>query len=265
MRPTRILAAGLLLAALPAVGLGEARAASPGSFFRFGYGVDVSRDVDFADRDCAATAPPALFGCGEGGDGRALGARGELDRAALLDVGVGWDGGLWRLELLASRRTPRDYAGAANFLAVDPAQQPVAARVDGTSLLLQGTLDLAALGGHDAARWRPYLTLAAGVARNTVDAMHYDFPTLGAAATTRVPDGRWEGFAAAAGAGVSRAFGRFALDLGWRYADLGEIATARGTATIVRASRPQPLRLEIAPTRADWRGHEFTASVRWSF
>ena len=63
-----------LAAALIAAGTSAAPVApAAGDFYlRGGIGFDRPVETVFTDRDCASTAPAALYGCGLGGDGRAL-------------------------------------------------------------------------------------------------------------------------------------------------------------------------------------------------
>ena len=63
--------------------------ANPNAYLRFGLGLSVFEDTKFKDPDCSASDPPALFGCGNGPDGRSRAGRGNFDENALLEAAVG--------------------------------------------------------------------------------------------------------------------------------------------------------------------------------
>ena len=59
---------------------------------------------------------------------------------------------------------------------------------------------------------------------------------------------------------------RVALDLAWRYTDLGEVWTGRGTGRVVwRDGSREPLPLDLAPTQARLAGHGVRVSLRYEF
>src|SRR5690606_27777695 len=110
-------------------------------YLRGGVGLEWSEDSRWADGDCAQTQPPALFGCGAGIDGEALGARGDFDRAVAIDVGLGWRlSPRWRTEAQLGYRDGLDFSGQANFLGVS-GEQPVAAAGSSLAAFLTVYLD----------------------------------------------------------------------------------------------------------------------------
>ena len=59
---------------------------------------------------------------------------------------------------------------------------------------------------------------------------------------------------------------RATLNLAWRYTDLGEVWTGRGTGRVVwRDGSREPLPLDLAPTRARLAGHGVRVSLRYGF
>lgn len=236
----------------PALAWGDA-------YLRAGFGVDASASTRFADVDCAQTAPPALFGCVKGSDGRPLGARGDFGRALVLDAGFGYRfSPRWRGELLLSDHPHMHFDGEANFLGVSGAQ-PVAVRLHSLAVFAVGWIDFPVAG-----RWQPFVGVGVGIARNHLGSMHYGFPGLAPGAATRVHDGSRTGIAWLASAGVAVALtDRLGLDLAWRYTDLGEVRTDSGPAAIIRSSGDHAL--DIAATRAPLRTQGLLATLRYRF
>lgn len=78
---------GVLLL-LPAVFFTQAAAAADW-YLRGAFGYEWSRAADFSDSNCAATNPPALFGCVSGNDGQPIGVSGDFGRFPLAEVAVG--------------------------------------------------------------------------------------------------------------------------------------------------------------------------------
>ncbi|WP_164084935.1 outer membrane protein [Pseudazoarcus pumilus] len=233
--------------------------AADGAYVRLGVAAEWSRDAHFRDRDCAATAPPALFGCGAGRDGRTLGARGDFGDGHAFDVAVGRRfSPMLRGELLLTHRRGFDFDGQANFLNV-AGPQPVGGSLRSTALFAAGYVDLAPIG-----RVQPFVGAGVGLARNRVGSMRYGFPGLGANASTTVSGGSHTGFAWMAAAGVNVALDAgWSVDVAWRYTDLGRVRSDHGDATIVRSSGS--FDLDIAGTRARLRTHGLSLGLRRSF
>jgi opacity protein-like surface antigen len=227
-----------------------AHAAKP--YLRLGTGFDRSRDTTQRDIDCAATAPPALFGCGDGLDGRPFGARGDFGRTMTWDLA----GGLeltprTRAELALTHRNSLDLDARSNFLGVSE-DQPVHAHGRASSALLSGSVDAG----------RFFVTAGAGVARNELGAVTFSFPSIAADAVTITQGGTHTSFAWTAGAGTHIPLApRLNLDVAIRYTDLGAFRTNEGSATIVRPNRT--LILPIAATEAKARALGVSASLRW--
>ena len=225
-------------------------AATP--YVRAGAGFDASRDTILRDRDCSATSPPALFGCGAGVDGEPLAARGDFGRTPSIDLAAGLElTSRTRVELALTHRDALDLEAEANFLGV-AGDQPVQANGRATSALASGFLDIG----------RFFVGAGAGVSRNELGAITYMFPAIAPDAVTITRGGTHTAFAWSAAAGTSIPLtDRIVLDLALRYADLGTVRTDAGAATIIRPTRT--LRLDIAGTRADVKTAGVTVSVRW--
>lgn len=222
-------------------------AASP--YARVAAGLERGGDTVVRDRDCGATQPPALFGCG-------FEARGRLDRAPVFEFALG-AGERARFELaFANRELELD--ATANFAGVT-GDQNVSARVRSLSTMINGAIELA----PSSWRFRPFVTAGAGLASNATSRVVYAFPGIGPDAVTITRGGRRAGFAWNAGAGATFILTpQLALDLTVRHANLGELRSPRGTARIIRPTRT--LELEIDETRADVETRGVTLSVRWT-
>jgi opacity protein-like surface antigen len=217
-------------------------AASP--FLRAGVGFDRGGDTTVRDRDCTATAPPALFGCG-------IDARGDFGRSAAWNLGAGYEWNATRVELAITHRPGFELDAQASFLGVSE-DQPVDARVKSTAAMLQTSRQFG---------WF-FVEGGVGVARNTIDTTRYSFPSIAPEAVTITEGGTHNAFAWSAGAGVTVPVRpRLSLDIVVSYARLGHIETDAGTATIIRPNRT--LMLEIAGTEAKLETAGVRASLRW--
>jgi opacity protein-like surface antigen len=245
----KVLTILLLLPTLPV------SAASP--YVRGGVAIEQSGDTTIADRDCASANPPALFGCGNGADGRTLGAHGDFGTVEAFDVAIGASlGDHVRVELALTNRD-LDLGASANFTGVRGAQ-PVRAKGSSRALLLNGfwTCD----NGADI---QPFVFAGAGIARNEIDDVRYAFPSIAANAVTITQGGSSTGLAWNAGAGVSmRMASSLFVDVALRYTDLRDIETDAGDATIVRPARTIVLGIDGARANADTLGVAIT--LRWS-
>jgi opacity protein-like surface antigen len=265
-----------LAVAVALLGTGPARSQSPaadpataspgvrladqtGFYGRLGLGYDWPEGSRYRDADCASTVPPALFGCGDGADGRQLGAVGDFDPTAVLDAALGYRVNDWlRAEALLSWRPTMDVHGQSNFLGAG-SNQPVSGWVSSVAGFGVAYLDLPRFG-----QVRPFLGAGLGVAHNRMGAMTYQFPSLSATATTTTAGGSSTDLAYLLTAGLSIPLGdRVDLDLAYRYTDLGLLQTDSGQATVVRAAGTRSL--AIAGTQADLQTHGVTLSVRYAF
>jgi opacity protein-like surface antigen len=221
-------------------------------YLRLGAGFERSDDTTQRDRDCAATAPPALFGCGTGLDDRPFGARGDFGRTKAWELAGGFElTKRSRIELGATHRGDLELDAQSNFLGVT-AEQPVKASARATTALLTGSVDIGRL----------FVTAGAGLSRNELGAVTYSFPGIAPDAATITRGGDHTTFAWTAGAGTSIPLTeRLLLDLTLRYSSLGTFQTRTGPATIVRPSRT--FELEIAGTEASVKTLGVSASLRW--
>jgi opacity protein-like surface antigen len=226
-------------------------------FLRAGVSVGQTDDTVVRDRDCSSTAPPALFGCVDGLDGRALGAYGDFGTDPGFEIAAGIEmSDSMRLEVAVGRQT-LSLDASANFVGVD-GEQPV--QGDGTawSAIAGAALDL----GPRAWRVRPFISAGAGVARNELDGAVYSFPGIAPDAVTILSGGTSTAFAWNAGAGAAIAISPgLLLDVALRYSDLGDVRTDAGAATIVRPRGT--FEIEIDGTRAPLRKREVAVSLRW--
>lgn len=227
-------------------------------YLRLGGGVEQSAKTRVRDRDCASTQPPALFGCGQGADSRALGAYGDFGRSSIAELagGVTLRGGT-RLELALASRGGLDLDAQANFVGV-AGPQPVRAKVRSLSTFAIVAHDF----GSEAWLVRPSLQAGAGAARNRLGDSRYEFPALSPDAVTIMPGGTRTNFAWMAGAGAAIALSpAVTVDVTLRYSDLGEVRGDTGPATIIRPTRT--LTLNIDGTRAPLRTRALVVSIRY--
>lgn len=239
-----------LLAVLLILAATTANAVQP--YLRLGLGAERSQDVTQRDRNCGDIAPPALFGCGSGPDGRTFGARGDFGRSFLGEVAGGFAiAPRTRLELALAHRGDLAFDAQSNFLGV-AGEQPVHASARSTSALLTGFLDIR----------RVFVFAGAGAARNTLGTVTYAFPGIAPNAVTIAQGGTHTAFAWTAGAGMNVPLSnRLSLDLALRFTDLGAFRTRSGPATIIRPTRS--FTLDIAGTEAHARTLGLVASLRW--
>jgi len=232
----------------------------PGFYGRLGIGVDWPEGSRYRDANCASTATLALYGCGNGNDGRPLGADGHFDATPVLDTGVGYRINSWlRAEALLSWRPDMDFSGQSNFLGAAGSNQPVSGTVSSLAGFGVGYVDLPRMGNV-----RPFLGAGLGVARNRMGAMNYGFPNLSATATTTTPSGSNTDLAYLLTAGFSVPLGdRFDLDLAYRFTDLGQLQTDAGPATVVRSSGTRSI--DIGSTKANLQSHGVMLSLRYRF
>lgn len=266
--PTRTAAAWAvrrrIAAALIAAGMSAAPAApAAGDFYlRGGIGFDRPAETVFTDRDCASTAPAALYGCGRGGDGAPYRSRGDLGTVPALEVGLGYSvGPAARLEVLVEYRSNLAFEGRANFLVPDRRQE-VTADLSSVSAMLVGYVDLPGPGLPRLGPFNPFVGAGAGVVRTRIGETRMMFPRT----TTIVPGARRTDFAWMVTAGVATALNeRTTLELAWRYTDLGVVHTGRSEGRVVwRDGSREPLPLDLAATRAKLRSHGLRLSLRYA-
>jgi opacity protein-like surface antigen len=223
-------------------------------YVRGSLGLERTAGAHVRDIDCSSTEPPALFGCVAGNDERALGAYGDFGRGPVFELAVGRAYSRARFELALAHRQ-LDLDAESNFLGV-AGEQPVRGDVRATAAFLNAAVDLTSW------RVRPFLVAGAGLAHNEIGAVRYEFPGIAPEAVTVLRGGSHTDFAWSAGAGAALELSpSLALDVVWRWSDLGEVRTENGPATIVRPNRE--LEIDIAGTRADLETSGISVSLRW--
>ena len=235
------------------------------SYLRLSVGYETANDTRWQDNDCGSTLPPALFGCGSGVDGRALGAYGDFGPTPAFEIALGKTvHSLFRLEAVLAQRNGFEFVGNANFTGAGPVQ-PVSSSVSQFSAMAFGYVDLSLLFGLTPGDIEPYLGAGIGVARNRTSPVTYTFPGLTQPAWTIVPGGGSYQFALAATAGLGWPLtNNLMLDIAWRFSDYGRVETDSGTMEIQRGARP-PTALVIDSTYATLRSHAIYTGLRLSF
>lgn len=247
----------------------SARPSSPvaldGLYLRAGFVLDRSKRTRFTDEDCSSTSPGplALYGCGAGIDGAPLSSLGDFGTMAGFELGLGHvTSSALRLEALVQYLPSFSFEGRANFVRT-PGRQAVSADMSSLTAMLAAYLDLPALGLPRVGPMIPFIGSGAGLSRIRIGDTRMDFPELNQ--RTVVPGGKHTGFAWMVTAGVALpVWEKVTLDVAWRYTDHGAVRTDRADGVVYREGRP-PLVLDLAPTRADLRGHGFTVSLRYAF
>lgn len=258
-RPTAF-AISLSLALL-GVFTSAATASEPKIYLRGLIGVGNSFDTTFEDSNCSLTSPAAYFGCGDGEDGRPLGAYGDFGSSALLEVGLGVEvTDYLRLEAVLDYRPGFDFVGNANFLRAG-ANQPVSGEVTQMGAMAFAYVEpLTAIGIQT--RIKPFIGAGAGISHNEIGEMTYEFPALAQPRYSLMPGGNATSFAWSVAGGVAYDVNeRLSLEVAYRYSDLGEVRTNEGTLFIQRRSGTREI--PIAETEADLTEQTVSVSLRW--
>ena len=225
-------------------------------YLRAGAVLDWPSGTRFGDRDCESTSPAALYGCGEGVDGAALGAAGDFDRTNGFAVSVGYNATRrTRVEAEVQYRPEFSFNGRANFTQTT-GRQDVSADLSSLSAILSVYADLPGRGPFS-----PHFGCGGGLSRNAIGETRMEFPRT----TTVVPGASRVGFAWLLTAGVAARVGeRVTVDVSWRYTNSGAVETGRATGRIVwRDGSRDPLELELAETWADLASHGLRVSLRY--
>lgn len=238
-------------------------ASADGRYLRGAVGIERADEAVFLDRDCASISPAALYGCGTGGDGADTRSISDFGTSAALELGLGYAvRPNVRLEFGIGYRPRLEFEGRTNFLAPGR-RQSVAAEASSMSAWLSAYIDLGEVPLPAIGDAKPFVGVGIGAARNRIGEMRMSFPRT----TTLVPGGQRTNASWMATAGLSKAVGeRTALELAWRYADLGEVQTGRGDGQVVwRDGSREPLLLDLARTEASLRSHALRLAVRRAF
>lgn len=225
--------------------------AGSGQYWRIGVAGEDSRDATFLDRECDLEGQAALFGCIDGQDDQAIGARGDFGRSLGVQLARGMHiGEAWRAELEVAYHPGFDFDGNANFLDAGE-HQPVEASVSHARAGVNVYLDLAAAFARDAAAFEPYLGAGVSAVRNRLGTMTYSFPQLdNQPALTTVP-GDSEiglGWMVTLGTGIELS-PRNLLDIGISWHDHGRVETAASDIDIIRGG-DTIARVEVGATGA---------------
>ena len=229
-----------------------------GFYLRAGVNLEQLSKTRFGDSNCTSRSPAALYGCGKGPDGVSRGSSGDFGRTAGVEIGVGYVAAPeLRFETILQYRPEFSFQGRANFLQTT-SRQDVSADLSSLSALLVAWLDLPGFGPV-----RPVLGSGGGLNVVSIDETHMMFPKT----TTIVPGARHVDLAVMMAAGFTASIGSaMALDLLWRYTDLGFAETGRATGRVVwRDGSRDDLELDLAETHARLSGHGLHLSLRYAF
>ncbi len=220
-------AAGAAILAAAALAAGASAASAEGVYFRVGGGYDWALPSAFADRDCATTPPPyALYGCGTGTNGLPYGAYGGFGGSPAFEVAAGFRAApAIRLEAALSFRPGFAFAGESNFHGT-PGDQPVTASLDQAALMGWAYVDLGTGAGWPVT---PFIGIGAGVSRNVLSPVHFEFPGLKQPSWSDTPGGtRWSpAFGLALGAS-RQLTDNLSVELTYRLVSYGRVATDVG-------------------------------------
>lgn len=213
----------------------------------------------FGDEDCSPSGVVPFYGCG-------YRTEGDFRGGAMLELGGGWHVGHGlRISASLGYLPALDYSGSSNFLdgtSFEGTPEDVDGSVESWTLFADAAVDLAELAGWADLPVRPYLTAGAGIAWNRLDPMVFRFPALNQ--TTTTPGGDTTSFAWRAGVGLTIPVDdAVAIDIAWRYMDLGTVETDQGDITVERNGATS--HVEVGATRADLAVQTVGVSLRWSF
>ena len=251
-----------LMLLLPQVLLSASGAekAASGWYIRGAVGAVQGKDAEFSDENCRSASPPALFGCGAGSDGRALGAYGDFGKYLSLEIAGGRYVLPWlRMEAALNYRPNLKYSGASNFLGV-PGPQPATATAQSLSLTANLYIELAPLFGCSESRWHPYVGAGLGGSYNRMEEVIYRFPEAAIHHVSITPSGERFSPAFVISCGLGLALSEnWMFDGSIRYEDLGKVGTDRGGMFMDHIHRE----IEIAETSAELRGFGLMLGMRY--
>ncbi|MFN3230920.1 MAG: outer membrane protein [Alphaproteobacteria bacterium] len=261
----------MLKAILPVIGLSllvavpAAAQQSKPSYVRLGAGLSDSNSAVYRDRDCASTDPAALFGCADGPDGNPIGAYGGYGSSVIIEGAWGHYLSDWlRGELAFGYRPDLDFTGQSNFAGVTLGTEPVEARGRNVTMMANAYLMLTPLFGNIAG-FQPFISGGAGLAFNRTSEVSYFFPSLGAGDATITQPGSTTDFAWSLGAGAVVDLGdTIAVELAYRYFDMGKMRTRPGDIQIIREGRDD-LMIPVDATHASLDAHEFLFSLIYRY
>ena len=194
--------------------LGSGSSVAGDFYLRGGIGFDRPGNTLFTYIDWSSTPPPALYGCGTGGDGEPYRSAGEFGTVPALEAGLGYASGAARFEMLVEYRPRFAFEGRANFLAPER-RQSVSAELSSVSGMLAGFVDLAGLGLPKPGPFAPFVGAGIGAAHTRIGKTVMTFP----ATTTTVPGGSRTGLVWMATAGVAVALASARLPAAKELAD----------------------------------------------
>jgi opacity protein-like surface antigen len=231
-------------------------------YARIAAGIEDSRSSNFSDDDCSATSPPALYGCGSGSDGRALGTYGDFDSFASFDAALGRRVLPWlRTDISVSWRPNMVYSGQANFTGVKGAQ-PVYSSAEAFTAMFNFFADLIPSGDGPLSIFQPYIGAGLGLSYNKMDAMTFLFPGLKTHKISITPSGSSldPAYTFSLGTGIVIS-DRISIDIAYRWSHLGRVETDAGRMYMNHV----PQGMNIAGTSARLQTHGVQLGLRYTF
>jgi opacity protein-like surface antigen len=231
-------------------------------YARLTFGYENSRASNFSDDDCTSASPPALYGCGFGSDGRALGTYGDFDSFAAFDAALGRRLLPWlRTDLSVSWRPNMVYSGQANFVGVK-GKQPVHSTAEAFTAMLNVFADFIPTGGGPLSIFQPYIGAGLGLSYNKMDNMAYLFPGLTTHKISIIPSGGsvHPAYTFSLGTGIVVSE-RITIDIAYRWNHLGRVETDAGRMYMNHI----PQGIDIAGTSARLQTHGVQAGLRYNF
>ena len=167
-----------------------------------------------------------------------------------------------RMEALFNHNPRLEYGGRANFLA-DDRRQEVSADISSLSAMMAVFVDLDNRRASTAGRFKPFVGVGAGVARNKLTRKIQDFTRT----YTDVPAGIHDSFAWMVSVGTSvRLSPQTILDVSVHRTDLGDVRSGTGTGQVVWKDRSrEPLPLDLAPAQTDLTTVGIRFSLRYEY
>jgi opacity protein-like surface antigen len=231
-------------------------------YLRAGVGAAWSGDSTFGDVNCASRHPAALYGCGDGPDGKPYGAYGDFGSSVQFELAGGLEvTDYLRVELALNYDPGFDFAGNVNFPV--PGRQPASADVTHVDAMALTYVQPLAAFGFDS-RLQPFFGAGMGLSYNEIGEMTLEFPGLRQPRYSVTPGGSNLDFAWAVSAGLAfEVSDTLVLDVAWRYSDLGTVETDQGTLFNQFSTRTSEF--EIGKTEAELTSQSVSVSARFRF
>ena len=234
-------------------------------YARTGVLISMYEDTSFRDVNCNSEKPAALYGCGKDPSGNDRQSFVDFESGTGFQLGYGYHvAPPFRVEASLERQVNLKIGGKPNFSYQGALlEQDFSSSMNVTSLTAWGIADTPGFSSPFGRELNFFGGGGLGVSRLSMEKTILGFPKT----YTVVPGGTEINLVFGITAGLSqRVSERFVFDVAWRYMDYGAVRTDRGDGEVVfRSGSRNPIPLDLAPTKAELRGNEILASMRYLF